>query len=78
MARRKGLTLLFVRRMKNTYPRAIELVRSRAIRTTHLVSHRFPLIEAPGAFALNAAYGEGVVKVLIDVAVNRASQEKSA
>jgi L-iditol 2-dehydrogenase len=75
-ARRKGLTLLFVRRMKHTYPRAIELVRSGAIQTTPLVSHRFPLAEAPGAFALNAAYSEGVVKVLIDVAGNQASREK--
>ncbi len=66
-ARRKGLTILFVRRMKHTYPRAIELVRSGAIRTAPLVSHRFPLGQAPAAFSLNAGYGDGVVKVMIDV-----------
>lgn len=66
-ARRKGLSLLFVRRMKHTYPRAIDLVRSGAVRTAPLVSHRFPLSEAPAAFSLNAEYGEGVVKVVIDV-----------
>jgi L-iditol 2-dehydrogenase len=67
-ARRKGLTFLFVRRMKHTYQRAIELVRSGAVLTGPLVSHRFPLSRAPEAFALNAEYGDGVVKVLIDVA----------
>ncbi len=66
-ARRKGLTLLFVRRMKHTYPRAIELVRSGVVQAGPLVSHRFPLTQAPEAFALNAGYGDGVVKVMIDV-----------
>jgi L-iditol 2-dehydrogenase len=66
-ARRKGLTILFVRRMKRTYPRAIELVRTGAVRTAPLVSHRFPLAQAPVAFSLNAGYGDGVVKVMIDV-----------
>ncbi len=67
LARRKGLTLLFIRRMKHTYPRAIELVGSGAVRTTALVSHRVPLSRAPAAFTLNAAYAENVVKVVIDV-----------
>jgi L-iditol 2-dehydrogenase len=66
-ARRKGLTLVFVRRMKQTYPRGIELVRSGAIQIEPLVSHRFSLARAPSAFALNADYGEGVVKVMVDV-----------
>jgi L-iditol 2-dehydrogenase len=66
-ARRKGLTLVFVRRMKHTYPRAIELVRSGAIQIKPLVSHRFSLAHAPSGFALNAGYSEGVVKVMVDV-----------
>jgi L-iditol 2-dehydrogenase len=66
-ARRKGLTLVFVRRMKHTYPRGIELVRTGTIQIKPLVSHRFPLAETPSAFALNAEYGEDVVKVMVDV-----------
>jgi L-iditol 2-dehydrogenase len=31
-----------------------------------LVSHRFPLARATEAFELNTAYGDGVVKVMIE------------
>ena len=31
-----------------------------------LVTHRFPLARAAEAFALNTAYADGVVKVVID------------
>jgi len=65
VARRKGLTLLFARRMKHTYPRAIRLVASGRVDVRSLVSHQFPLEEAPRAFRLNAAYEDHVVKVII-------------
>jgi L-iditol 2-dehydrogenase len=65
-ARRKGLTIKLSRRMKHVYPRAIELVSSGAVDVDGLVSHRFPLTEAPHAFALNAAYEDRVVKIVID------------
>lgn len=65
-ARRKGLTILMVRRMKQTYPRAIRLVERGRVDLAGLVSHRFPLARAAEAFALNAAYGDGVLKVMID------------
>jgi L-iditol 2-dehydrogenase len=64
--RRKELTLLFSRRMKHTYPAAISLVQDTKVDVQSLISHRFPLSELPGAFALNAAYRDGVVKVIID------------
>jgi L-iditol 2-dehydrogenase len=64
-ARRKGLTILMVRRMKHTYPHAIDLVLRKAVNLKALVSHRFQIVEAPEAFALNAAYSNGVVKVII-------------
>lgn len=68
-ARRKGLTIMMARRMKHTYPRAIRLVASHADRIAldALISHRFPLRDANRAFALNAAYEDGVHKVLIDI-----------
>ena len=51
-ARRKGLTIKLVRRMKNTYPRAIELVAAGLINVRSLVTHRFPLDKAAEAFAV--------------------------
>jgi L-iditol 2-dehydrogenase len=64
-ARRKGLTILMSRRMKHTYPRAIELVESGLINVKSIVTHRFPLTQTPEAFALNADYHDAVVKVII-------------
>lgn len=66
-ARRKGLTIYMSRRMKHVYPRAIRLVESGAINVNALISHRFPLEQTPAAFALNDAYQDHVVKVIIDV-----------
>jgi L-iditol 2-dehydrogenase len=65
-ARRKGLTIRLSRRMKHIHPRAIELIRTGRVDVGSLVSHRFPLTNAAEAFAMNAAYPEGVVKVAID------------
>ena len=66
-ARRKGLTISMVRRMKHVYPRAMELVRAGVVDLDDLISHRFPLERAPEAFAMNLAYPPGVQKVVIDV-----------
>jgi L-iditol 2-dehydrogenase len=65
-ARRKGLTIMMSRRMKHVYPRAIRLVEQGRIDFQSLVSHRFPLHQAPEAFALNTAYRDKVVKIIID------------
>ena len=64
-ARRKGLTFLFSRRMKHTYPWSIELVEKARVDVHSLISHRFPLEKAPEAFAINADYTQNVVKVMI-------------
>ena len=52
--RRKGLTIKMVRRMKHSYPRAMRLVEQGQIDLPALVSHHYPLTEAPEAFAANA------------------------
>lgn len=52
VARRKGLTLKLTRRMKHTYPRAIELVERDLVDVRALVTHRFPLDEAEEAFTV--------------------------
>jgi L-iditol 2-dehydrogenase len=64
-ARRKGLTIKLVRRMKNTYPRAIELVSKGLIDVRSIVTHRFPLAEARDAFRV-AERREGL-KIIIEV-----------
>ena len=65
VARRKGLTIKMVRRMKNTYPRAITLVTSRLIDVQSLISHRFPLEKANEAFQL-AEHRDGI-KIMIEM-----------
>jgi L-iditol 2-dehydrogenase len=65
--RRKGLTIFMSRRMKHTYPRAIELAESGTLDLDDLVSHRFELERAAEAFELNESYGNGVHKIVIEV-----------
>jgi len=65
IARRKGLTLKLVRRMKHTYPRAIELVSGGLVDVRSLVSHRFPLEKAAQAFEV-AERREGI-KIIVTV-----------
>jgi len=63
VARRKGLTIKMVRRMKFTYPRAIQLVEAGRVDVRSLVTHTFPLDQAQAAFTL-AQQREGL-KILI-------------
>ena len=65
VARRKGLTIKMVRRMKHTYPRAIELVSKGLVDVRSLVTHRFSLENAAEAFAV-AQRREGL-KIIIEV-----------
>jgi L-iditol 2-dehydrogenase len=65
LARRKGLTIKIVRRMKHTYPRAIELVTKGLVDVRSLVTHHFGLDQAAQAFEV-AERREGI-KVIIEV-----------
>jgi L-iditol 2-dehydrogenase len=51
LARRKGLTLVLVRRMKEVYPRAIRLVERGLVDVESVVSARYPVEQAAAAFA---------------------------
>ena len=64
-ARRKGLTVKWVRRMKHTYPRAITLVEQGLVDVRSLVSHRFPLAQAADAFT--TAERRAGMKVVIHI-----------
>jgi len=64
-ARRKGLTIKLVRRMKHTYPRAIELVQSGKVDVHSIVTHRFPLEQVADAFRL-AARRDGL-KIMMEL-----------
>jgi L-iditol 2-dehydrogenase len=54
-ARRKGLTILMSRRMKEVYPRAVDLVRSGRVDVRSVVSAAFPLAEVDKAFEVAVA-----------------------
>jgi len=63
--RRKGLTLKGVRRMKNTYPDALELVESKRIEIYDLITHSFELKDGNKAFKLLKNYSDNVIKIEI-------------
>ena len=66
VARRKGLTIRMVRRMKHTYPRAIPLVERGLVDVRSLVTHHFPLSRVGEAFD-TARRREGL-KVVVEPA----------
>ncbi len=66
-ARRKGLTLRFVRRSLNTLDPAIDLAAWGKIHPEKLVTHHFPASEAAEAFETVANYADGVLKAVIDM-----------
>jgi L-iditol 2-dehydrogenase len=64
LARRKGLSLIMVRRMKDVYPRAIALVQRGLVDVESLVTARYPLERADEAFAA-AVKREGLKTVIL-------------
>jgi L-iditol 2-dehydrogenase len=65
LARRKGLTIKLVRRMKFTYPRAMHLISKNLVDVKSIISHHFPLEQGTLAFQ-TAARREGL-KIIIDL-----------
>ncbi|HET6732957.1 zinc-binding dehydrogenase [Mycobacterium sp.] len=64
LARRKGLTLVLVRRMNDAYPRAIRLVEHGMVDVSSIVTHRYPLDRVTEAFAMAAR--RGGLKVVVE------------
>ncbi|MGQ9807896.1 MAG: NAD(P)-dependent alcohol dehydrogenase [Armatimonadota bacterium] len=66
-ARRKNLTLIFVRRSRDAVERAIEWARDGRIDLKSLVTHRFPLEETDRALRLARDRADGVVRAVIEI-----------
>jgi L-iditol 2-dehydrogenase len=65
VARRKGLTILLVRRMKFTYPRSIKLTQNNQVDVRSLITHKYPLDDVKQAFA--TAHRREGLKVVVQV-----------
>jgi len=65
LVRRKELLIINVRRQNRMVEHTIELAASGAVPMDDLVTHRFPLDAVGEAFALVAAYRDGVLKAVI-------------
>jgi L-iditol 2-dehydrogenase len=67
IARRKGLSLLFSRRMGPVMPRAIRLATGAkpAVALDDLVTHEWPLRKTAQAYSQNARYSAGMIKSII-------------
>lgn len=65
--RRKGVTIAMCRRMKHTYPRAIDLVSSGRCTFDGFVTHRYPLDQISQAFNTAVDYGSGAIKVMLGI-----------
>lgn len=72
VARRKGLTIAIARRMKDVYPRAIDLVQRKIVDAAAVVTHRFPLGGVHDAF--QAAAARGGLKVIVQPSVAESFQ----
>jgi len=66
-ARRKGVTLRFVRRSLNTLPQVIRLTEEGLLQPAALVTHIFAASEVERAFATVSNYADGVLKAVVDM-----------
>lgn len=67
VARRKGLTINLVRRMKHTYPRAIRMVASGMLDISTLARPVLPLEKVVEAFEATSSRQAGVIRAVIQV-----------
>jgi len=63
--RRRGLTIAICRRMKHTYPRAIDLVSRGQVDVASLVTDHVDIHQAASAFEDAAVYRQGIVKAIV-------------
>jgi L-iditol 2-dehydrogenase len=65
LAMRKGLTIRFVRRMKQTFPRAMDLARRGVVDLKRLITHEFTLRDVAEAFIQAERRGPDLIKAII-------------
>jgi len=64
--RRREITVRFVRRQADCTGKVLEMMKSSQIDISRMITHRFPFNKTRDAFDLVAAYGDGVMKAMID------------
>lgn len=64
VARRKGLTIKMVRRMKFVYPRGIRMVQRGMVDLKAIATHFVTLDSLPQAFEMVAGYEDGVIRAV--------------
>jgi L-iditol 2-dehydrogenase len=64
--RRREITVRFVRRQAECTAKALAMMGSGQIDVSNMITHRFPFSKTKKAFDLVAAYGDGVMKAVID------------
>jgi L-iditol 2-dehydrogenase len=65
-ARRKGLDVLMIRRANLTFERALARARREKLPLKLLATHHWRLQQVQQAFEVTAAYGQGVVKGIVN------------
>jgi L-iditol 2-dehydrogenase len=66
-ARRKGLAFVSVRRQNKCIDPVIDMIREGRISPDFMITHRFSLNRAAGAFELLADYRDGIIKAMVDM-----------
>jgi L-iditol 2-dehydrogenase len=66
-ARRKGLSLVNVRRQNDCVAPVIELIGDGRLKPDFLITHRFSLEQAGKAFELLADYRDGIIKAMVNM-----------
>ena len=66
ISRRKELCIQHVRRQNEAVQPALDMIASGEIAVASMATHRFPFEKTKEAFDLVAAYGDGVMKAMID------------
>jgi L-iditol 2-dehydrogenase len=66
LTRRKEISLQFIRRQVDCVDTALKLMEDGKIDVSNMATHRFPFTKTKEAFDLVAAYGDGVMKAMID------------
>jgi len=64
--RRKEISLQFIRRQVDCVESALTMMEKGTISIENMITHRFPFSRTKEAFDLVAAYGDGVMKAMID------------